>query len=179
MENQVEKKKVDKWQVLFWIAFFLLMVLGGKTLLSRCTASVVQTVAAAEEEVVVAEEEAVPDALFVAEAPKPLNHYAIKGSVAAGGYTEYVPSSQYRMEVDEKGVTFLSNSGRKLLRCEVMEHLSARWPDPNDPALLRYRTVYEDWGYRAVFEYVEEWPGEDGKTTFKLGPVAFFRIPQD
>ena len=173
MENMEEKKKVDKWEVLFWIAFALLVVLGGKTLLSKCTDSIVETVAVQEEA------EVAPDALFEIEAPKPLNHYAIKGSVAAGGYTEYVPSSDYVMEVDDNGVTFLSPGGRKLLRCDVRERLDARWPDPNDPALLRYRTVYEDWGYRAVFEYVEEWPGEDGKKTFKLGPVAFFRTPQN
>ena len=173
MDNKDEKKKVDTWQILFWIAFFLLIVLGGKTLLNKCTDSIVETVAVQEEA------EASADPMFVAEAPKPLNHYAIKGSVAAGGYTEYVPSSDYQMEVDATGVTFKSNSGKKLLRCDVLERLEARWPDPNDPALLRYRTVYEDWGYRAVFEYVEEWPAEDGKTTFRLGPVAFFRIPQD
>ena len=169
-----EKKKVDKWQVLFWIAFALLLVLGGRTLMIKCTGSVVETVAEAG---LAVEEE--PEVVLLAEVPKPLNHYAIKGSVAANGYTEYIPSSDYQMEVDATGVTFKSNSGRKLLRCDVLEHLEARWPDPNDPALLRYRTVYEDWGYRAVFEYVEEWPGEDGKTTFRLGPVALFRIPQD
>ena len=172
MENKVEKKKVDKWEVMFWIAFFLLVVLGGKTLLNKCSASIVETVAPQEEVIE-------PEALMEMEAPKPLTHYAIKGSVAAGGYTEYVPSSDYVMEVDDNGVTFKSPSGKKLLRCDVREHLDARWPDPNDPALLRYRTVYEDWGYRAVFEYVEEWPGEDGKRTFKLGPVAFFRTPQN
>ena len=173
MDIKEEKKKVDKWEVLFWIAFALLVVVGGKTLLSKCTDSIVETVAVQEEA------EVAPDALFEAEAPKPISHYALKGSVSAGGYTEYVPSSDYVMEVDEKGVTFKSTGGRKLLRCDIKEHLDARWPDPTDPALLRYRTVYEDWNYRAVFEYVEEWPDENGNVTFRLGPVAFFRMPQD
>lgn len=168
----MEKIKVDKWEVLFWIAFVLLLVLGGTMLLNKCSDSIVESVATQEEVIE-------PEALMEMEAPKPLNHYELKGSVAAGGYTEYVPSSDYQMVADETGVTFLSKGGQKLLRCDVREHLDARWPDPNDPALLRYRTVYEDWGYRAVFEYVEEWPGEDGKRTFKLGPVAFFRIPQN
>lgn len=167
----MEKKKVDKWEVLFWIAFVLLLVLGGTMLLNKCSDSIVESVATQGEVIE-------PEALMEMEAPKPLNHYSLKGSVAAGGYTEFVPSSDYVMEEDDDGVTFKSPGGQKLLRCDVREHLDARWPDPNDPALLRYRTVYEDWGYRAVFEYVEEW-SEDGKTTFRLGPVAFFRIPQN
>ena len=167
----MEKIKVDKWEVLFWVAFGLLvMVLAAWILLEIGRNSIVESVPV--------QEEANPDVQLVAETPKPLNHYELKGSVAAGGYTEYVPSSDYQMVADETGVTFLSKGGQKLLRCNVLEHLEARWPDPNDPALLRYRTVYEDWGYRAVFEYVEEW-SEDGKTTFRLGPVAFFRIPQN
>lgn len=167
----MEKEKGNKWKVLFWVAFGLLVVvLTAWILLEIGRNSIVESVPV--------QEEADPDAQLVAETPKPLNHYELKGSVAAGGYTEYVPSSDYQMVADETGVTFLSKGGQKLLRCNVLEHLEARWPDPNDPALLRYRTVYEDWGYRAVFEYVEEW-SEDGKTTFRLGPVAFFRIPQN
>ena len=169
----MEKEKGNKWKVLFWVAFGLLVVLAGWTLWQKARESIVETAVVQEEA------EAAPDALLVVEAPRPINHYELKGSVAAGGYTEYVPGNDYQMVVDDTGVTFLSKSGKKLLRCNVLEHLEARWPDPDDPALLRYRTVYEDWGYRAVFEFVEEWPGEDGKTTFRLGPVAFFRIPQE
>jgi len=161
------KPKENIWKILFWIAVALLVVLAVVFIIDKARSTIVEDTP----------RQSLPLPEPVIEPEQPLQHYELKGSVAVGGYTDYVLSTDYKMEVDERGVTFTSPGGRKLLRCDVMERLEARWPDPNDPALLRYRTVYEDWGYRAVFEYVEEWPAEDGKTTFRLGPVAFFRIP--
>ncbi len=169
-ENYTRMDKTNTWKTLFWAALALfLLLLGGVVWKWPRSAS--------EKPVITEDIMAEPVTSMAPEAPQPLNHYALKGSVAAGGYTEFVPSSDYRIEEDSRGVTFVSPQGKKLLRCDIMEHLEARWPDPEDPALLRYRTVYEDWGYRAVFEYVEEWPDGAGGIRFKLGPVAFFRSP--
>ena len=163
------KPKENIWKILFWIAVALLVVLAVVFIIDKARSTIVEDVPR--------QSLPLPEPVVEPEVPQPLHHYELKGAVAVGGFTDYILSTDYKMEVDERGVTFTSPGGRRLLRCDVMERLEARWPDPNDPALLRYRTVYEDWGYRAVFEYVEEWPGEDGKTTFRLGPVAFFRIP--
>ena len=170
--------KNNTWKTLFWVMLTLFLLLLC-ALVWVCTRPVVeeQLVETIEEQLLTEDSMAEPVSTISPEAPQPINHYALKGAVAAGGYTEFVPSSDYRMEEDSRGVTFLSPQGRKLLRCDIMDHLEARWPDPDDPALLRYRTVYEEWGYRAVFEYVEEWPDGQGGTRFKLGPVAFFRSP--
>jgi hypothetical protein len=167
----MEKSPERVWQILFAVTFVLLLVMCGDKI--RKTGTCLLSSRPAQTEV--APEAEMPAAVM--EAPKPLHHYELRNAVPTEGYTEYVPSSQYQMQADANGVTFLSPSGKQLLHCNVMERLNARWPDPEDPALLRYRTVYEDYGYRAVFEYIEEWNGPDGSTTFKPGPVVLFRIP--
>ena len=165
----MEKSKNHIWQILFWTET-VIAVLAGWFLFNRSKPGTPEE-QPVNNEIVMME----PEMSRTQESPKPVNHYALKGSVAANSFTEYIPSSEFRMEEDATGVTFYSTDGRQLLRCDVLEHLEAHWPDPDDPALLRYRTVYEDWNYRAVFEYVEEWADAAGKTTFKVGPVALFK----